>query len=368
MKKDSAYIKGRGAQLNPANRFLKNEQEIYVDDLATEEERLDALRYNAKTKFIEVFPKTILNKVESPDLLFPWSMNPYQGCEHGCVYCYARNTHEYWGYSAGKDFEQNIMVKKTAPELLRKTLLSKKWEASAITLSGNTDCYQPAERKFGITRKCLEVFLDLKHPVSIITKNVMIERDLDIIQRLAEQNLIWVTLSLTTLDEDLKRIMEPRTSSARNILRTVKSFSDLNIPVHVNMAPIIPSLNDESIFEVMEAVVEAGALSCSYIVARLNGHNGKIFEDWLIKNFPDRVQKITHQIQHMHGGQVNDTQYGRRMKGEGKFAEMIKQQFALARNKYMPDKKMPNLDFSLFEKRKQEILAQQNRPPQMELF
>ncbi len=368
MKKDAAYVKGRGSQLNPANRYLKNEQEIYLDDLPTEEERLEALRYNEKTKFIEVFPKTILNRVHSPDLLFPWSMNPYQGCEHGCVYCYARNTHEFWGYSAGKDFEQNILVKNTAPELLRKTLLAKKWDPEAITLSGNTDCYQPAERKFGITRKCLEVFRELQHPVSIITKNVMIERDSDILQDLARENLVWVVLSLTTLDEDLKRVMEPRTSSARNILRTIATFRDLKIPVHVNIAPIIPSLNDESIFEVVKAVAYAGALGCSYIVARLNGHNGKIFEDWAHKNFPDRAQKIMNQLQHLHGGQVNDTQYGRRMKGEGKFAEMIQQQFMLARNKFMAGRKLPELNFSLFEKRKRELLMQNKDSNQMELF
>jgi len=229
----AVYIKGRGSQLNPANRFLKSSNEIYVEDLPTQEEREELLKENPKTKYIEVFPKTILNKVDSPDIGLTWSMNPYQGCEHGCIYCYARNTHEYWGYSSGMDFEQNIMIKKNAPELLRKTLEHKNWEAASIMLAGNTDIYQPAERKFQITRELLTVFLDLQHPVSMITKNSLIERDLDILTELAKDNLVFVTMSLTTLDEHLKRIMEPRTSSANSVLRTIKRLTEAGIPVNV---------------------------------------------------------------------------------------------------------------------------------------
>lgn len=363
MEGENVYIKGRGSQLNPANKFNKHYSELYLDDLATEEERLAELQSNPKTTYTEVFPKTILNKVDSPDLRFSWSMNPYQGCEHGCVYCYARNTHEYWGFSAGADFEQKILYKPNAPGLLRQTLMKRNWKPDAITISGNTDCYQPAERKLKITRECLKVFSELKHPVGIITKNSMIERDADIIADLASDNLVWVVLSLTTLDEELKRIMEPRTSSVRNVLRTIRSFSDAGIPVHVNLAPIIPGINDEHIFKVMEAVSEAGAQNASYIVARLNGHIGEIFEDWLRKNFPDRANKVLHQIESMHGGSLNDTQYGRRMRGEGKFAELVKAQFDLAKKKFFTGRSLPELNFGLFEEQRKKVLSKTKHQP-----
>lgn len=346
------YIKGRGSQKNPANKFLQHYSEVYLDDLATEEEREEELQYNPKTKYIQVHPKTILNKVTSPDLGFSWSMNPYQGCEHGCIYCYARNTHEYWGYSSGTDFEQNILVKKNAPELLRATLLSKKWTPQPVTIAGNTDCYQPAERKLKITRSCLKVFAELKHPVGIITKNSLIERDLDVLKELASQNLALVVLSLTTLNQRLKSIMEPRTSSVSNVLKTIERLSGAGIPVHVNHAPIIPAINDEEIFDLVKASADAGARSVAYIVVRLNGHNGSIFEDWVRKNFPDRANKVLNQIKTMHGGNLNDSTYGRRMKGEGNFAELIKQQFQLAKMKYMIGRSLPKMDYSLFEERR----------------
>lgn len=363
------YVKGRGSQKNPANKFLKNHSEVYLDDLATEEERKLELEHNAKTKYIDVFPKTILNKVDSPDLGLMWSMNPYQGCEHGCIYCYARNTHEYWGYSAGMEFEQNILVKKNAPELLREKLLNKNWDAQeGIMLAGNTDCYQPAERRFGITRKCLEVFLDLKHPIGIITKNSLVERDIDIFSELAKHRLTRITLSLTTLDQKLKSVMEPRTSSVKTVLQTIRRLTDAGIPVHVNHAPIIPAINDEEIFDLVKASSEAGAVSCAYIVVRLNGHNSNIFTDWVTKNFPDRANKVINQIKTMHGGNMNDSQFGRRMKGEGRFAEMIKQQFTLARLKFMQGRSLPEIDYSLFEERRNEVWRQMKSNGQMELF
>lgn len=370
MEITDTYIKGRGSQLNPANRFLKNsERQIYVDDLPTNEEREELLTENPKTKYIEVFPKTILNKVESPDLGLGWSMNPYQGCEHGCIYCYARGTHEYWGYSAGAEFEQNILIKKSAPELLEKIFLKKNWQAEPVMLSGNTDCYQPAERKFGITRELLQVFLKFKHPVGIITKNSLIERDLDLLTQLAPQRLVSVTMSLTTLDEKLKRVMEPRTSSVFSVLRTITKLTQAGVPVHVNVAPVIPSINDEGIFDVVKAIADAGALNASYIVVRLNGHNGNIFEDWVNRNFPDRANKVLHQIKTMHGGHLNDSQYGRRMKGEGKFAEIIKLQFALAKRKFLHERKMPSLDSSLYATKRNEILLlEKENANQLKLF
>lgn len=363
------YIHGRGSQLNPANRFESQSKYLYLEDLPTQEEREELLTTNPKTKYIEVFPKTILNKVDSPDVGPGWSMNPYQGCEHGCVYCYARNSHQYWGYSSGMEFEQNILIKKNAPELLVETLLSKKWKPDSIMLSGNTDCYQPAERKLGITRKLLQVFLRFKHPFGIITKNSLVERDIDVLSELAALKLVTVTLSLTTLDEKLKRTMEPRTSTAKGVLRTINKLSSAGIPVNVNVAPIIPSINDEGIFEVVKAVSENGASSAGYIVVRLNGHNGIIFEDWVTKNFPDRATKVLNQIKTMHDGKLNDSNFGRRMRGEGKFAELIRMQFALARQKFLKGRIIPSRDFSMYEEARNKILFdEQGDKNQLKLF
>lgn len=344
-----SLIKGRGAQINPANRFLKAENNHYYDDLPTHEEREELALYNAKTKIIEVHPKTIVNKVDSPDLGFNWSLNPYQGCEHGCVYCYARNSHEYWDFSAGMDFEQNILVKKNAAELLREKLLSKNWKAEMISLAGNTDCYQPIERKLQITRSLLEVFLALKHPVGVITKNSLIERDIDILSDLAKDQLTGVMLSLTTLDEDLKRLMEPRTSGVRQVLRSIEQLSKASIPVGVMMAPIIPGFNDHEIFELVKQVADRGAVSVGYTILRLNGATGPIFDNWLGQNFPDRKQKFLHRMQSLHGGSVNDNQFGRRMKGEGQWSDMIRKEFQLAKKKFMPDRVMPKLNCTLFK-------------------
>lgn len=362
------YVKGRGAQINPANKFFKYSTEKDVEHLATEEERQEELLRNPNTKYIDVFPKTILNKVTSPDLGLAWSMNPYQGCEHGCIYCYARNTHEYWGYSAGAEFEQNILVKRSAPQLLRDALMHRNWKPEAIMLSGNTDCYQPAERKLGITRQILEVFSDLRHPVGIITKNALIQRDIDILSEMAANRLVKVTLSITTLDPHLKSIMEPRTAAPAAILKTLRKLADAGIPVNVNTAPIIPAINDEEIFDLVKACAEHGATTVSYIIVRLNGHNGNLFTDWVTKNFPDRANKVLNQIKTMHGGKLNDTEYGRRMKGEGKFAELIRNQYKLACMKYLQGREMPPTNYELFIPRRAEILAQQKKGGQLDLF
>lgn len=363
------YIKGRGSQLNPTNRFETNSVEFYLEDLATQEEREELLTENARTKYIEVFPKTILNKVDSPDIGLAWSMNPYQGCEHGCIYCYARNSHQYWGYSSGMEFEQNILVKKNAPELLEQALVNPKWKSDSIMLSGNTDCYQPAERKLGITRQILQVFLKYRHPVGIITKNSLIERDIDILSQLAEHRLLHVTMSLTTLNEKLKRIMEPRTSAAQSVLRSISLLTKAGVPVNVNFAPVIPAINDEEVFDLVKAVSEAGALTVSSIVVRLNGHNGQLFEDWVTKNFPDRANKVLNQIKAMHGGKLNDSEWGRRMKGEGRFSELIRQQMVLARKKYLAGRSFPPTNFELYYEAREAILKE-TRPDkdQLSLF
>ncbi len=275
-------------------------------------------------------------------------MNPYQGCEHGCIYCYARNTHEYWGYSAGLDFERKILFKRNAPELLEAKINSKNWEPINIMFSGNTDCYQPIEKKLGITRKMLEVLWKYKHPVSFITKNSLILRDLDLLKKMAKLNLVHVSISITSLSEETRSILEPRTATIKKRLETVKILSDNGIPVNVMMAPIIPAINNHEIFDMVKTVSELGALSAAYTIVRLNGAIGEIFTDWVRKTYPDRADKILHQIEDCHGGSLNDSRFGTRMRGEGKIAEQVSIQFRLARKKFLADKCLPRLDYSLF--------------------
>lgn len=302
---EQGYFKGRGSQVRTANKFLKSE---YVSEHV---EGLDEPLLSAPTT--QVFyeqPATVVNKVNSPDLSLMYSLNPYQGCEHGCIYCYARNTHEYWGFSAGLDFESKIIVKKNAPQLLEKFILHPKWNAVPIMLSGNTDCYQPLERKLRITRSMLEVFARYRHPVAMITKNSLVLRDLDILQDLARDQLVQIYISITTLDEKLRSVMEPRTASAKRRLATIEALSAAGVPVGVMNAPIIPGLNHHEIPDVLRAAAEHGALAAGMTVVRLNGSIGKIFEDWLRKNFPDRFNKVWNQICALHDGQVNDSSFG----------------------------------------------------------
>ncbi|MFY0604779.1 MAG: PA0069 family radical SAM protein [Flavobacteriaceae bacterium] len=342
-------IKGRGAQLNTHNRFFKHEHTVRDDFLnycALENEIADS----NKTSYLEIFPKTIINKVTSPDIGMTYSMNPYQGCEHGCIYCYARNTHEYWGYSAGLDFERKILYKANAAKLLEEKLKSRNWEASNIMFSGNTDCYQPIEKKLKITRAMLKALLKLKHPCSIITKNALVLRDLDILKEMARLNLIHVNISITSLSEDTRRILEPRTASIKKRLETVRILSENGIPVNVMMAPIIPAINNHEIFSLVKKVSELGVKSVAYTVVRLNGAIGKIFTDWVQKTLPDKAAKILHQIEDCHEGRLSDTRYGKRMRGEGKIAEQIASQFRLARKLYLSNTCMPSLDYSLFDK------------------
>ena len=339
-------IKGRGAQLNVPNRFFELSHEIRNDFLEFCRKESEPADKN-KTLYLPVFPKTIVNKVDSPDLGLMYSMNPYQGCEHGCIYCYARNSHEYWGYSAGLDFERRILVKKDAPKLLEVLLKKKSWKAHPIVLSGNTDCYQPAEQQFEITRKCLNVFLKYKHPVTIITKNALILRDLEILKALSEDQLIAVNVSITSLSEDTRRILEPRTATIKKRLETVKTLSDHKIPVNVMLAPLIPSINSHEIIPLAKAAVENGASSIAHTIVRLNGGIGDIFTDWVKKTMPDRSEKILNQIKSCHGGSLNDSRYGKRMRGEGQIAEQINNLVKLARQKYFKDKGMPKLNTTL---------------------
>lgn len=350
---DEEYLKGRGAQINPDNPFhsqLKGEK-VYLDK--TDE------RAHVAQRYIETHPKTLVNKVESPDIGLEWSMNPYQGCEHGCVFCYARNTHTYWGYSAGLDFESIILVKKNAPELLGKKLRSRNWKGAPIMLSGNTDCYQPIEKKLGITRQLLEILWEHKNPVGLITKNQLITRDIDILAQMAEHQLVKVAISLNTLQEDLRQKLEPRTATIKRRLETIKELSTAGIPVNVMVAPVIPGLNNHEILPIMEKVSEMGAMDANYIVVRLNGDVARIFEDWIEKNFPDRASKVLGQIAALHGGKENDSEFGKRMKGVGEFAAVIKEQHALGKRKYLSGKQMPAYNRDMYMRYKQ---------PQLSLF
>lgn len=370
-------LQGKGAMVNPHNRFDKfvYQHSIY-DDLPPEET-------GPKTAFIEVFPKTIVNPVPSPDLNFDYSMNPYQGCEHGCSYCYARPTHEYWGYNAGSDFERKIMVKKNAPQLLESFFQKKNYQPSPIVLSGNTDCYQPIERKLQITRQILEKFLLYKHPVGIITKNALILRDLDLLKELNALDLVKVNISITTLNEDLRRQLEPRTSTATQRLKAVEILSQSNIPVNVMMAPIIPMLNSIEVLPLAKAVSEAGARSMGYNMVRLNQSVLPVFAAWLDHYYPDAKTRILGHINDIQGGiphhlivdsslkteeystdelQAKITKettgfkpqgkynsgFGERRRGTGNMADSIKATIALAQKKYFANKDLRILSTAHF--------------------
>ena len=324
-------LKGRGALINTKNKFDAHTVEHFWDGSYFDEEFLTNTN---ETSFIETFPKTLVNRVDSPDVPANWSMNPYQGCEHGCTYCYARTTHEYWGYSAGSEFEKNILVKKDAATLLTQKITSKSWKGEPIMLSGNTDCYQPAEQQFGITRQLLEVCLKHNQPVGIITKNALVCRDIDVLQKLAAKNLVQVHISITTLDESLRRTLEPRTSTAKKRLQTVEMLASNNIPVHVMMAPIIPGLNSDEIFDICEAASHAGARTLNHTLVRLNGAVALLFEDWILKTFPLKAHRVLNLIAETQGGKLSNSTFKERMKGVGVLAHSINQQVLLAKKKF----------------------------------
>src|SRR5678815_5436234 len=276
--KGTQYLQGRGAQINYKNRFLKDEKvKEHIEGIDDWDEK------NVATQYLEQEVKTIVNKVESPDLSMMYSMNPYAGCEHGCIYCYARNVHEYWGYSAGLDFERKIIVKKNAPQLLRKFLMHPKWECTPIMLSGNTDCYQPAEQKYRLTRSLLEVCNEFNQPVGILTKNSWIIRDKDVLQEMAKKGIVSAMVSITSFNEDLRRVMEPRTTTAKQKLKVIEELSKAGIRMGVMMGPMIPGLNEHEMQRIMKAARDAGATFTAYTFIRLNGAIKLLFHDWLYK-------------------------------------------------------------------------------------
>jgi len=341
------YLKGRGAQINPKNPFSKNSYTTDHIEGLDEEEFIT----NPERQLFYETPQGIISKYNSQDLGGEgMSLNPYQGCEHGCIYCYARNSHQYWGFSAGIDFETKLIIKRNAPQLLEKALISRSWIPRPVMMSGNTDCYQPIERKEKITRALLKVFAKYRNPVSMITKNSLILRDLDILKDLASDNLISVFISINAVNDELRLKMEPRTATAKKRFATIEALANAGIPAGVMIAPVIPGLNDHEIPQVIEKAAEAGATGCGYEVVRLNGSVGVIFKDWLVKNYPDKALKVWSQIESLHGGKVNDSEWGRRLTGDGKYAMMIARLFQTSKEKFFKNLEMPVLSRTKFRK------------------
>ncbi len=318
--------KGRGAGGNPVNRFkpVSLERDRDCPEIAPPP---------PDTEWIRDASRAILATNDSPDVGFDTSLNPYRGCEHGCVYCYARPTHEYFEWSAGLDFETKILVKETAPELLERTLASPRWQPRAVALSGVTDSYQPAERELEITRRCLEVFVKFRNPVALVTKNHLVTRDRDLLSELGRCDGAAVYLSLTTLDPALSRVMEPRASLPEKRLEAMRVLREAGVPVGVLVAPVIPALTDHEIPALLHAAAEAGAQFAGYMVLRLPHGVKDLFADWLDRHFPTHKDKVLNRVRALRGGRLNDPRFGSRMKGEGVFADQIDRLFSLARKK-----------------------------------
>jgi DNA repair photolyase len=338
---------GRGSPLHPPDRFGNPYHELDLDTLDDDPDALQALR-DVRTHYIPDHSRSIVSENDSPDVGFRFSINPYRGCAHGCSYCYARPTHEYLGFNAGLDFETKILVKESAPALLRAFLARPAWQPERIAMSGVTDPYQPCERHFRIARGCLEVALEAQQPLGIITKNALIVRDLDLLRPLAAANLVHVNVSVTTLDASLARSLEPRTSTPAARLRAIKALAEAGVPVRVLTAPIIPGLNDSEIPAILEAAKEAGARAAGYTLLRLPWTVAPVFREWLARVLPERQQRIEGRIQDARGGKWNDADFANRMSGTGAFAEQIANLFRLFARKYALDGPLPPYDATRF--------------------
>ena len=314
----SQPIKGRGSAHNPKNRFTDTEFQYDVDEFTGELDR-------PKTTLLRDHTKSIISTNNSPDIGFDVSVNPYRGCEHGCVYCYARPSHEFLGMSAGLDFESKIVVKYDAPQLLREALAAKTWKPQVLVMSGVTDPYQPIEKKLRITRGCVEVLAECCHPLVIITKNYLVTRDIDFLTKLAQKNAARVVLSITSLDKSITDTMEPRTSRPHKRLQAVRELTNAGIPVHVNIAPVIPGLTDDEIVPIMEASAEAGAVSVSCNIVRLPYGVKDLFVKWLEDHHPNRKDKVVNKIKSLRDGKLNRSEFGERFRGVGPYADQIRQ-------------------------------------------
>jgi DNA repair photolyase len=324
-----APIRGRGASWSPANRFEKlhvdlNDHDVVDSDPDTED------RPRRGTQYFRDGSKSVITRNNSPDVGFETSLNPYRGCEHGCIYCYARPTHEYLGFSAGLDFESKIMVKTNAPELLRAELESPNWQPQTLVMSGVTDPYQPIERKLLITRGCLEVLARFRNPVAIITKNRLVARDIDLLRELAVHDAVAVNISVTSLDSNLQRLLEPRTSSPQARLDAIQQLRKGGIPTGVMVAPIIPGFTDHEVPNILDACAKAGAQFAGYTVVRLPWAVVPLFEHWLEEHFPERKDKVLGRIRDLRGNRLNNSRWHARMTGEGIFAEQIASMFAVS--------------------------------------
>lgn len=337
-----------GSHLDPPNRFESVQREVDLEHLEWDAEYRYALA-NRRIEYLYDESKSIVSENRSPDIPFRFSLNPYRGCAHACPYCYARNTHEFLGFNAGLDFETKIVVKREAPELFRVFLKKQSWPpAESITFSGVTDCYQPAEREFRLTRQCLEVAWEFRQPVGIITKNALVLRDLDILTKLASENLVHVYLSITTLDATLARVMEPRTSIPTARLRAVQLLAEAGVPVGVMTAPVIPGLNDAELPKLLEAAQQAGAAAANYILLRLPLTVEPVFREWLERTYPNQQEKIEGRLRAARSGELNSSVWGQRMRGSGELAEQIEQMFRVFRNKFGLASQLPTLNRDAF--------------------
>jgi DNA repair photolyase len=339
-------IRGRGAASNPKNRFETLE---VVPDYEVDPEELDPEK--PATVYLKDHARSIVTPNDSPDIGFDAGISPYRGCSHGCVYCFSRPNHEYLGFSAGLDFESKILVKENAPDLLREKLSSPRWEPKPLAMSGSTDVYQPVEKKLGLTRRCLEVLAEFRNPVIIITKNHLVTRDIDLLSELARHEAVSVNISLTTLDDDLRRVMEPRTSPPRRRLAAIEKLSEAGVPVGVLTAPIIPGLNDHELPNLISAAAEAGAAFAGYTPVRLPYAVAPLFENWLERHFPDRKNKVLNHIREMRGGKLNDPNFGSRMSGEGVYAEHLARLFEVScRRAGLKNERRPSLSTAAFRR------------------
>ncbi|CAN5603144.1 hypothetical protein BH23BAC4_BH23BAC4_03530 [soil metagenome] len=327
--------RGRASGINPKNRFESDHFEPDVEDYDPERRAATVLHRDSSRR--------ALSESDSPDLALRYGLNPYRGCEHGCSYCFARPYHEYLGFSAGLDFETQIVVKYDIARLLDTQLSKKEWVAEPIFLSGATDPYQPLERKLRLTRACLEVFLHHRHPVAMITKNQLVTRDLDLLEKLAARNLVSVTLSITTLRDDVVNKMEPRTARPRRRIETIRRLADAGVPVGVNVAPVIPGLTDEEMPAILEAAAEAGASFAGFQIVRLPGAVTEVFQTWLRGAYPNRAEKVLSRIRQIRGGQLNDSRFGSRQTGEGPWASLLAKIFSVHTQRLGLNRRGPTL-------------------------
>jgi DNA repair photolyase len=327
--RDQSY-KGRGAGLNLEGRFELWQREAFDDGWSESSASEDPEALAPKTVITHEIAKSIIATNDSPDIPFRYSLNPYRGCEHGCIYCFARPTHAYLGLSPGLDFETRIFAKTNAPAVLRAELSKANYRCETISLGVITDAYQPCEKQYQLTRQCLEVMSEFNQPVGLITKSALIERDMDILVPMAERGLVHVTISVTTQDHHISRYLEPRTAAPARRLQTLKRLADAGIPVGINVAPVIPFLTDHELETLLAAGRDMGASNAGYVLLRLPHELKSLFRDWLEQHFPLKAQHVMSRVQEMRGGKDNDPKFGSRMVGEGLFAELLKQRFTKA--------------------------------------